>query len=521
MLTLKSIRIENLRSLEDTGFIELKPISILVGRNSAGKSTFARFFPLLKQSFEVKKTAPVLWSGRLVDYGSFDKAISRSRMLGDEEIRFTFRLAFRSEEGKIKNPWYWRPRVNLAGEGTLDISLALKSGENGTYPAEITLKASGRAYVICIDANNSVTSIAAPTYEWRSKSTSLSFVSGDDLFPSPSFYKKDNQELKWNQDIPLVVHLQSVIKSIVHQRTSQYTISQIANKIPIGNPSDVLARIRLIAEPTTWKLWSSSTSETDEKFLKLLDAAYVNTLPALLSEINDVLRRIFTDSSYIEPIRATAQRYYRQQELSVDEIDSKGANLAIFLEGLKSPRKENYANWIKNSLGFEFLANKTEGHLSLQIRRSDSESTNIADMGFGYSQMLPVVTQLWASMNPATSIKIGSAHKSIFVVEQPELHLHPDYQAKIADVFAASASTNAEIIGNKRQVQIIAETHSPELINRLGQLVASKRLSKDDVQIIKFEQDGHGEKTNVSIASYDCNGYLQDWPLDFLEPSNQ
>jgi len=45
-----AIRIENLRSLTDTGFVELKPLILLVGQNSSGKSSFLRFFPLLRQS---------------------------------------------------------------------------------------------------------------------------------------------------------------------------------------------------------------------------------------------------------------------------------------------------------------------------------------------------------------------------------------------------------------------------------------------------------------------------------------
>lgn len=55
---MKSIEIKNMRCLKDTGIIELPPITILVGENSSGKSTFLRSFPLLKQSFRKRKMAP-------------------------------------------------------------------------------------------------------------------------------------------------------------------------------------------------------------------------------------------------------------------------------------------------------------------------------------------------------------------------------------------------------------------------------------------------------------------------------
>ena len=68
-----SIRIRNLRSLTDTEDIQIKPLTILVGKNSSGKSTFLRFFPLMKQTLSTKKNEPILWySKENVDFGSFD-----------------------------------------------------------------------------------------------------------------------------------------------------------------------------------------------------------------------------------------------------------------------------------------------------------------------------------------------------------------------------------------------------------------------------------------------------------------
>ena len=58
---MKSIGIKNLRSLKNVEQIEIKPITILVGRNSSGKSTFLRIFPLLKQTLEAKTAEPILW----------------------------------------------------------------------------------------------------------------------------------------------------------------------------------------------------------------------------------------------------------------------------------------------------------------------------------------------------------------------------------------------------------------------------------------------------------------------------
>ncbi len=67
-LSVDFIQVKNLRSLYDTGEIEMKKINMLVGNNSSGKSTFLRIFPLLKQSFNKRINGPILWAGDEDDY---------------------------------------------------------------------------------------------------------------------------------------------------------------------------------------------------------------------------------------------------------------------------------------------------------------------------------------------------------------------------------------------------------------------------------------------------------------------
>ena len=68
--------------------IELKPITLLVGRNSSGKSSFLRALPLLKQSVTTRTRSPILWWGDFVDFGSFDGAVYRNEP--QREISFHF-----------------------------------------------------------------------------------------------------------------------------------------------------------------------------------------------------------------------------------------------------------------------------------------------------------------------------------------------------------------------------------------------------------------------------------------------
>jgi hypothetical protein len=90
---MEAIRIKNLRLLEDTGFIELTPITVLLGANSSGKSSFLRSFLLIRQSLEKRVSAPILWyggEGGFVDFGSFNEAVYNFD--SQKEISFIYKL---------------------------------------------------------------------------------------------------------------------------------------------------------------------------------------------------------------------------------------------------------------------------------------------------------------------------------------------------------------------------------------------------------------------------------------------
>ena len=95
------IQIKGLRSLTDTGIVELKPINIVVGANSSGKSTFLRSFPLLRQSIEKRTRGPILWNGDLVDFESFRTAVHNSESSGKVENEIEFKFKFDVRIGKI------------------------------------------------------------------------------------------------------------------------------------------------------------------------------------------------------------------------------------------------------------------------------------------------------------------------------------------------------------------------------------------------------------------------------------
>lgn len=228
---------------------------------------------------------------------------------------------------------------------------------------------------------------------------------------------------------------------------------------------------------------------------------------------------------YSKPLRTNVDRYYRIQGLSTDEIDPSGDNLPIVLYNLSNSEKVDFQKWTADLFGCIFSADKYGGHISLMVQDlKTNQKFNLADTGFGYSQVLPILVSIWKAVSN-TYLKKGSLSymsknqllmgKAMFyeVIEQPELHLHPAFQAKLIDVFAKVIEANS----SDRDIKIIFETHSEAMINRLSYLISKNMLSSENVNVLIFDKDSKGIAT-VKSAIFSENGTLSNWPFGFFSP---
>lgn len=129
-------------------------------------------------------------------------------------------------------------------------------------------------------------------------------------------------------------------------------------------------------------------------------------------------------------------------------------------------------------------------------RGSKAEPVNIADVGFGVSQVLPVVVALVAAQ-PGQLVHI----------EQPELHLHPRAQVALASELIRAA---------QRGVRLVVETHSSVLLSALQVAVADGAAAPDLVGLHWFTRDAEGA-TQITSAELDRAGTYGDWPVDFAD----
>ena len=128
----------------------------------------------------------------------------------------------------------------------------------------------------------------------------------------------------------------------------------------------------------------------------------------------------------------------------------------------------------------------------------EADMVNVADVGIGVSQVLPVIVALTAA-----------EQGQLVYIEQPELHLHPRAQVALARVLVDAA---------KRGVRVVVETHSSLLLLGIQTLVAEGDLSPDLVKLHWFTRN-EGGVTEVTSADLDDAGAYGNWPEDFADVS--
>ncbi len=133
---------------------------------------------------------------------------------------------------------------------------------------------------------------------------------------------------------------------------------------------------------------------------------------------------------------------------------------------------------------------------SSNSKTTKQDMVSIVDVGFGVSQVLPVLVAL-----------LTASPGQLVYIEQPEIHLHPRAQVALAEIFAEAAN---------RGVRVVVETHSELFLLGVQSLVAEGQLSSDQVKLHWFTRQEDGT-TKISSGELDETGAFEDWPEDFSE----
>ena len=248
--------------------------------------------------------------------------------------------------------------------------------------------------------------------------------------------------------------------------------------------------IEIINEPNLWKKERNSLQE--EIFGES-------------ERISSILENTLRGAIYVGPLREQPSREARISHSTARDIGVRGQDLPIALYKMRNDlnfmntlnshlQKLGIGESIHTSPSYSKNKNGEEietGYIRTRVIK-DGTSRSLMDLGFGTSQILPVIFQL------------GIARDRLILLEQPELHLHPSAQSELGDILANSLG---------RMNQIIIETHSANLIARIQRLINQEVLDKDDVNLLYVKSEDN-LTTCKSIGFYDDGSFDDTWPED-------
>ena len=433
------LRIQNFKAWKDTSEFDLKPITLFFGSNSSGKSSLIHFLLMLKLTAESSVRDAVFQTG------GPDSPLD----LGN----FSDLLHRRDVRNALEFALDWTPHEKRGlPHGFLD--------EKGTpqLRLESKMRFHGEASVAC------------PTVE------KLTYAASRDAHSS-AYVRMERK--------------------------------------PSGHYSATAAPEAL--EPRHGKRILLSTPPTkfygfpDDFTLEFKNADYVRAL-------NFAVEQLASRILYLGPIRKRPSRLYHWSETKQHSVGYEGemtvgallanANrgFSMSADGPLTPMHHHVAAALQAmGLIHSFKVDALNTSLRLYEVKVKTHETatevNLPDVGFGISQVLPVLVQCFSA-----------PENSILLIEQPELHLHPKAQAGLANVLASVVRGFEN--GRPRNIQLIIETHSEHLLRRFQRLIAEDRVNQDQVACYNVQQqDGQSHMDPLSVTD---QGYIQNWPQDFF-----
>ncbi|KJA10078.1 hypothetical protein RP29_13020 [Acidovorax temperans] len=227
--------------------------------------------------------------------------------------------------------------------------------------------------------------------------------------------------------------------------------------------------------------------------------------PALLDELSRII--------YLGPVRQLARRDYVWSGRMPAHIGDDGGRAVDVLiasgvaQQTKQPKTgvaedtgrifretEHWLRELEVAEGLQVRALGRSARYELLVKHRGAV-VNLKDVGVGVSQVIPVVVA-------ALFAKPGH----IVIVEEPESHLHPLAQAKLAELLAK--------VSAERRVQFIVETHSEHLFRRLQTLIARQVVQPEQAALYFVERDGQAAK--LRELKLDDFGRLTNWPDKFF-----
>lgn len=517
--------IENFKSVSDKITLNMKPLTLFAGPNSSGKSTLIQSILLVAQTLQTTvNSRSVVLNGHILKLGSFGDIVFNHQP--DQRISVGFGLTPITQEET--DPETESPRGEKEKTGIIECDFAFSSENSGENPQPVLEASNIRLH---------------PDAEKKENKTIFSARKnqGDINRKLEKFGLKDN-------------HLQKEEKNSL-----QYEITTSRSDSPLQCQSKELNDRTLRITVNTGNYGASFShflpkslveiwleiKDDKEQIIRLLNSKSVDLrkfkgisvkkssfrftpLPNPIYFTVEKIRSYFTnDLKYLGPLREEPKPMYPLADrMDSKDVGIRGEHTASvlnihsntnieyipsrqFATDQQNPYSKSATlsdavlDWLDYMGVITDVKTENFGNIGVELKVALENQSwhNLVHVGIGVSQVLPIVVSALLAEKGTT-----------LIFEQPELHLHPRVQTRLADFFLSMTMLKK---------QCIVETHSEYLVNRLcyhSAIAEGEKVSDEVVVFFVERKDGQSVYQEIKINKF---GVIRDWPRGFFDENEE
>ncbi len=530
--SLREWRVENFKALEYAS-VAFPALTVLTGPNSSGKSSYVQSLLLFAQS----PPGPTVLNGDLAVLGDASSVISE----GEDQVTFGMSLV-NPDEGQGNEAPHFEYQISFSSSlsGSLvPTEVHLASGETHVLSAETKVgpraskdptKAKGRA-------QGPFALTVTEAWDESSESTVEILISG--FYPESLVLREDSKTLRKRLsnyfdaaavagDPVKAAQLVAEVRNLAKPDDANADDHAIYMSIlEAGSPAAVIQKLAdTDALPRVLQNISTSEPRLKERVFPIGSGksfsywgwpanqspyADLGLLADVLTSLNESLRGSAEQILYLGPLRSDPDELSRTGPTSPHApVGTSGELTARVLNddsqtpiwyndwddtrhlGTLSEAVAKWVDYLKIGEGVETDSYGRYGHGALI--KVGGQSRDLSSVGVGASQLLPVLV-----------LVLTAPPRSIVLIEQPELHLHPSVQHRLADLFLYA----------RPDVNFVIETHSEYLVTRIRRrLVEGKTQPKDVAVYFAKKVEGYGELSPLTLST---TGDFDEWPTGFFD----
>ena len=557
-MRLLRLEVENFKAIRGRQVIELRPLTLLFGPNSAGKSTILHALHYLREVLERANIDPdVTIAGGRIDLGGFSTLVHNHELDRTVTLKVTLDisdglsgLVLPLNGGQsIGDPEFSElPIRYLLGESKqyrdsgvvrtvgFEVNIRWSELEQAPYVGRLAIELDGE----------SVAAIVSPPQEGRAQLTEFNF----DHPMLRRVVLPEDEPTDEAEKLSSISPLKDEIWSLAREMASDRSTTDIPDdRFRIAVATELGALPGLERE-----LFLDIRDPEAEGAASEQRTPRVSGLLALLSELilgpARLVRNHLAQMTYIGPLREIPSRSYRPQVTPdegrwahglaawdllyndragsvIDKVNHWLSGQGRLQTGYRLERVEYKELPVPSAMHQMFERGLNEDDIGelQELYRSLATRTEIAlrdsekgilvapsDVGVGISQMIPVVVAALGKQS------------SILAVEQPELHVHPAIQVGMGDLFIEAATSDQEV--SFLDTTLMIETHSEHIILRLLRRIRETtdeelppgvaRLTPEGLSVVYVESTETGVRFR-SLAIDPEGDFVDRWPRGFFE----